>query len=256
MKRFFKQKGVSLIELLVAGFILVIVSLFVSTIFMRGSINVITAWEETTVLACMQELLEEIKGVSREYYRFIKVGTLTTNSAHHHHINIPALVRAGDNISFSVVAHDINDCRTNNTNSTPVTVIWEQKEGEGMVSCNFTGISLTDGIGLGNVTFSSNSSKPSKGVLHINSTTIGTSFDVAGIIVYPQAGEQIKDGDLIGTRTAIFELFDDPLDNTPKPDLLPGDYMKGTITFTWERRKGTGRNEKNLVTIIAPFPEE
>ncbi|MEW6096657.1 MAG: type II secretion system protein [bacterium] len=254
MKGFFRQRGVSLLELLVAGVILIMVALFVSSIFLQGSMNIVTSWEETTALSCMQELLEEVRGVSREYYRFIKVATLTTNPTSHHHINIPTLVQSGVPINYTVVAHDSSHNRTSNPDGEAVTVIWEQRRGEGIVTCDFTPITLTNGIYSGVVTFSSNSSKPCRGVLHITSPSIGTSSEAAGIIVYPQAGEKIIEGELNGTRTAMFELFDDPEDNNPD-DILPGDYMKGTITFTWESRKGRGGNKKSIVTIIAPFPE-
>lgn len=259
MKGFFKEKGVSLIELLIAGFLLIIVSLFVSSIFMRGSINLVSSWDETVSFSTMQELAEEVKGVARGYYRFIKVGSLTTNPATHHHINIPCLVPANTPVNYTVVAHDQNHNRTNeNPSSTPVRIEWEKVEGEGTVTANFPQeVSLqNNGMSSGQdqVTFSSTGSKLIRGYLHIRRFPQGPMTEkAAGIIVYPQAGERIEEGDLKGTRTATFELFDDPLDNPG--DLLPGDYMKGTITFTYQRKSQTGTGTKNMVTIIAPFPE-
>ncbi len=264
MKRLFEQKGVSIVELLIAGLILILVSLFVSSIFMRGSVNLVSSWDETVSLSIMQELAEEIKGVAREYYRFIKVGNLTNNPATHHHINIPCLVQAGTPVNFMVVAHDSDHNRTHHhPSSSPVEIEWEKVAGEGTVTVDFQGnVSLdNDGISpLRQVTFYLTGSKPVRGYLNIS--RVGHQPPITnhavGIIVYPQAGERIEEGDLKGIRTASFELFDDPLDNPPYypgADLLPGDYMKGTITFSYERKSQTGTGTKNMVMIIAPFPE-
>ncbi|MDI6734772.1 MAG: type II secretion system protein [bacterium] len=262
MNRFFKQKGVSLVELLIAGLILIFVSLFVSTTFMRGSVNLVSSWDETVSQTTMQELAEEIKGVARGYYRFIKVRTLTENLATHHHINIPCLVQAGTSIKFRVVAHDSDHNRTHaHPSSSPVSIEWEQVAGEGTVTADFRGKVSLRNDGISNekeVTFTSTGSKPIRGYLHIDGHPNGPRTErAAGIIVYPQAGERIEKGDLKGTRTAIFELFDDPLDNPPytTEELLPGDYMKGTITFSYQRKSQTGTGTKNMVMIIAPFPE-
>lgn len=259
---FFYQKGLSLLELLVAALLMTIVSLFVCSIFMQGSMNVITSWEETTVLSCMQELAEEVKGVSRDpngLYSYIIMredSGAQEATANHFHINIPTLVFASTTTNFMVVAHTQNNLRDNECNNI-VTPIWTGQDGN-IETVTFTppSIRLNNGIGIGTVIFPDLAigTTRARGFLSIQSNPPSPRRN---IIVYPQEGEQIEEreegGDLTGIRTAIFELFDDPEDGTP--DLLPGDYMKGTITFTWERRKGKGRNTKELVTIIAPFPE-
>jgi len=254
MRIFFKEKGVTLIELLVAALILIMTALFVFSLFLHGSINLVTSWEETRVLSYLEEMVEEVKSASRDpqglySYIVMRADTDTNPNVDHYHINIPTLVPATTTIRFTVVAHSlVNNIheRDDEQDHTIVTPGWEGIEGS--VTCSFSSqrIELDNGIGQGEVRFDS----PGRGYLYIQE---GTHRINRSIIVYPQAGEQIVERDLVGTRTALFELFDDPLDNNP-PDLLPGDYMKGTITFTWAR-KGKGRQTKNLVTIIAPFPE-
>lgn len=261
----FNQKGLSLLELLVASLIMIIVSLFVCSIFMHGSINVVTSWEETTVLSCMQELAEEVRGVSRDpggRYSYIIMREDAGNQegdTTHYHINIPTFVHTDKEIDFTVVAHTRDNLRDNENNNTQITPVWDGQEGN-IGTPTFTPSSLitnNDGIAYGKVTFPNlaTGTTRARGYLYIAE---GTRRVNRNIIVYPKDGERIKEkegGDLTGTRTAMFELFDDPEDNTPGPDLLPGDYMKGTVTFTWERRKGKGRERKDMVTIIAPFPE-
>jgi type II secretory pathway pseudopilin PulG len=263
MMRFFKQGGVSLVELLIAGLILIIVALFVSSIFMRGSINVITSWEETIVLSCMQELVEEVKCASRDpkgtyTYIIMREDEDDNINPDHYHINIPTLVHDDNTpINFTVVAHSVvNDIHARDDElggiGAVVTPVWELKEGNiGTPTFTPEDIDIDNGIGHGEIKFPKlpAGTTRARGCLYI----LGSPC-IRNIIIYPKAGERIVEGELVGSRTAKFELFDDPEDNNPN-DLLPGDYMKGTITFTWQRTKGAGKMEKNIVTIIAPFPE-
>jgi len=260
VKHFFKEKGVTLIELLVAGLILILTTLFLSGIFLHGSINIITSWEETLVLSCLQEKVEEVKSASRDpngpySYIVMRADTDSDKNVNHYHINIPTIVPAATTTEFTVVAHSLVNGvhERDEEQDNVVTPVWEEIEGSVTAIFPPTRIKLDNGIGYGEVTFHSTSSTSCRGQLYIQE---GTQIR-RNIIVSPNGGEQIVKRDLIGTRTALFELFDDPLDNPPRtldPDLLPKDYMKGTITFTWER-KGKGRKTKELVTIIAPYPE-
>ncbi|MFH1564219.1 MAG: type II secretion system protein [Nitrospirota bacterium] len=259
MKRFFKQKGVSLIELLIAGFLLIIVSLFVSSIFMRSSINLVSSWDETVSLSTMQELVEEIKGAARDPrgpYSYIVMRGTTTSPTTHYHINIPTLVHSNTNVDFTVVAHTANNERNDEENGagSKVQPMWELVEGSiGTPTLEPHGpdfVIFHKGIGNGTLQFPAlaTGTTRARGYLSIPNSPR------RGIIVYPQAGERIEEGDIKGTRTASFELFNDPLDGLGT-DTLPGDYMKGTITFSYQRKSQTGTGTKNMVTIIAPFPE-
>ncbi|MBI4753028.1 hypothetical protein HY793_01465 [Candidatus Desantisbacteria bacterium] len=243
------ETGMSFVELMIAGLLLLIVALIASTTFMGSSQTIIKSWDESVAVARAQELLEEVKGMRYEYIHQA-VGTGTPQLPYHIHLNVmnPVIMPSGSTttgVPVRIVAHTTDDYVAMGYNLGAVTLKWEHEGISGTES-----IQGGFGITVATITLTTNGTITQRlfGTLSIDGTTVSQR-----IMLFPSQGETISDKDMIGTITMGASFVDDPADNTPTPDIFPEDYKQITITTSWGKQ-GSKRGERQLATIIAPKP--
>lgn len=257
MKSLIKQeRGFSLLELMIAGLILLIVGLFVSSIFIRGSIEMTSNWQETVATTIANNLLDEIKGIAHTHehssYKYILMTAdndqpATVNTTHLH-IDISSFILGSKTTSFKVVAHTDQHQLDDENHTQGLTVSWTTPASSESwyATPTFTSkINLNSGQGTGWIIF------PDPPLKYRGDLTVsGAAWTITRrLMVYPSKGEAIARSDIPGTvtRRADFELVHDS--ESSNPNSL--DYMKGTITVNW----GQPVHQRELVAIIAPWPE-
>lgn len=248
------ESGMSFVELMIAGLLLLIVALITSTTFMSSSQTIIKSWDESVAVARAQELLEEIKGMRYEYiYQAAAIGTSVMDHIHLNVIN-PVIMPSGSttaNVNVRVIAHTTDDYVATGYNLGSLNLTWEHD------GTSTTAGSINGGLGSNNATIT----LTTNGI--ITQRLFGT-LSIAGtnplvyqrIMVFPSQGETISDKDMIGTITMESSFVDDPVDRTrttTPTDIFPEDYKQITITTIWGKQGGN-RGSRQLVTIVAPKP--
>lgn len=259
------EAGMSFVELMIAGLLLLIVALMASTTFMSGSRTIIKSWDESVAVARAQELLEEINGIRYEY---IYQATSISASIDNIHLNVinPIIMPSGSktiDIPIRVIAHDKDQ----------YVVVGYNNLGVGSFTWK-TGTLSTDGVldlsngNAATITLTTNSiTIRTYGTLSI---TVGGNSDSQRIMLFPEMGEVIKEKDMIGTIT-LGEIdsqgklvnrplfIDDITDDKWPTDIFPEDYKQITITTSWGKA-GSQQDDKSvsrqLVTIVAPKPKK
>ncbi len=245
------EAGMSFVELMIAGLLLLIVSLTTSTIFFNSSRTIIKSWDESVAVARSQELLEEVKGLRYEY---IHQAIATSTQASHFHLSVinPVIIPQGATsveIQARVIAHTDDDYIATGYNLGSLPITWEH-EGTSTIAGN---VSVEHGITAATITLTTNNIITQRlfGILSVN----GTSFQ--RLMIFPSQGETIADKDMIGTITMNASFVDDEADGVGgvgAGDILPDDYKKITVAVTCGKPGGK-TSSRQLVAIVAPKPE-
>ncbi|MDI6780560.1 MAG: hypothetical protein QME49_00385 [bacterium] len=242
------EAGMSLVELMIAGLLLLIVALTTATIFLNSSQTIVKSWDESVAVARAQELLEEVKGIKYEY---IHQATSTSTQMDHYHLSVvnPVIMPQGQksvDVQVRVIAHTNDDYIAAGYNLGSLTITWEH-EGISTIVGNISG-----GFGINTATITLTTkdivTQRSFGILSINN---GTSPQ--RLMIFPSQGENIKDKDMIGTITMNASFIDDSSDGVGAGDMLPDDYKQITVTVACGKPGGK-TSSRQLVTIIAPKP--
>jgi Tfp pilus assembly protein PilV len=244
--------GVSLVELMIAGFLLLIIALFTASVFMSSSNTMVKSWDESVAIARCQELLEEIKSLPYEY---IHQALADTAQVDHFHMNIinPILVPKNAttvNVDVTLVAHTQDDFIAHGYNNPEgISFIWEDMGTTTQVSNK---IRITGGIGDGVITLKMYEPVDYRRYGTLTGVNIGI---VQRVMLYPEAGEQVDGKDITGTITLRFVFYDDPNDMLAPGDIFPADYKVGSVTITWCKFSGGSVISRSLTAIIAPKPD-
>jgi len=244
------EAGMSFVELMIGGLLLLIVALIASTTFMGSSQTIIKSWDESVAVARAQELLEEVKGMRYEY-----IHQATSTAAEEHlHLNVinPIIMPQGSktvSVPVRIIAHTSDDYVATGYNFVPLNITWEH-EGTSTPAGN-----IQDGYGINaaTITLTTNGSITQRlfGTLSIDGTNVSQR-----VMLFPSQGETISDKDMIGTITMEASFVDDPADGTKTTtpaDIFPEDYKQITIITSWGKH-GSKSGSRQLVTIIAPKP--
>ncbi|MFH1898134.1 MAG: hypothetical protein ABH886_07855 [Candidatus Desantisbacteria bacterium] len=245
------EAGMSFVELMIAGLLLLIVALITSTTFMGSSQTIIKSWDESVAVARAQQLLEEVKGIRYEY---IHQATSTSVAMAHLHLNIinPVIMSSGTstvNVPVRVIAHTTDDYVAMGYNLGPLTLTWEH-EGTSTSAGNINNGGY--GINAATITLTTKGTITQRlfGTLTLNGGTPSVSQRV---MIFPAQGEAIKDKDMIGTITMEALFVDDEADEKWPTDIFPEDYKQIVITTSWGKSGGKS-GSRQLVTIVAPKP--
>ncbi len=241
------ESGMSFVELMIAGLLLLIVALTTSTIFFNSSHTIIKSWDESVAVARAQQLLEEVKGFKYEY---IHQAVSISDQADHLHLSVinPVVMPQGVKsvqTQVRVIAHTDDDYIAAGYNLGSLTITWDH-EGTSTIAVNISGGS---GINTATITLITNNAITQRlvGTLSIN----GTSSQ--RLMIFPSQGESISAKDMIGTITMNASFIDDIADGYGYGDKLPDDYKKITVNVTCGKPGGK-TSSRQLAAIIAPKP--
>lgn len=240
------EAGMSFVELMIAGLLLLIVALTTSTIFLNSSHTIIKSWDESVAVARSQELLEEVKGMRYEY---IHQAVAASTQMAHLHLNIinPVIMPQGNTsvqTQVRVIAHTEDDYIATGYNLGALTIKWEH---EGTIT---TAGNISGGYGSNFATITLTTNNPITQRL-FGTLSVGTTFQ--RLMIFPSQGEAIKEKDMIGTITMGASFIDDPADGVGDGDRLPDDYKQVTVTVTCGKIGGK-TSSRQLTTIVAPKP--
>ncbi|MFH1860137.1 MAG: hypothetical protein ABH870_03870 [bacterium] len=247
------EAGMSFVELMIAGLLLLIVALAASTTFISSSRTIIKSWDESVAVARAQELLEEVKGLRYEYIHQA-AATGTVNAAHLH-LNIinPVIMPQGQkttDVQVRVIAHTADDYIATGHNLGSLDIKWEY-EGTSTKAGKLQG---GDGIKTATITLTTNNpiTKRLFGTLSVTGT--GTlNSNSQRVMIFPGQGESIAEKDMIGTITMSTLFIDDSADGVGANDIFPDDYKQIAVTVIGGKSGGKSCS-RQLVTIIAPKP--
>lgn len=244
------EAGMSFVELMIAGLLLLIVALAASTTFMSSSHTIIKSWDESVAMARAQELLEEVKGLKYEYIH--QAGTGTVNGDHLH-LNIinPVIMPQGQkttDVRVRVIAHTVDDYIATEYNLGALTLAWEH-EGTSTPAGDIQG---GNGTNAATITLTTNGTLTQR-LFGTLSVTNGTSSCSQRVMIFPAQGEAIAAKDMIGTITMKALFIDDPADDVAPTDIFPDDYKQIAVTVIGGKPGGKS-SSRQLVTIIAPKP--
>jgi hypothetical protein len=240
------EAGVTFVELMIAGLLLLIVALTTSTIFLNSSHTIIKSWDESVAVARAQELLEDVKGLRYEY---IHQAPATSTQGSHLHLSIINPVIMGTRTTsvqtqIRVIAHTDDHYIATGYNFGSLTITWEH---EG-ISTTVGNIQGGYGINTATITLTTNNfiTKRLFGTL-----SVGACSQV--LMLFPAQGEAIAEKDMIGIITMGAVFIDDQADGVGVGDIFPDDYKQITTTVTCVKPGGKS-SSRQLIAIVAPKP--
>ncbi|MBI4777937.1 hypothetical protein HY792_03325 [Candidatus Desantisbacteria bacterium] len=247
------EAGMSFVELMIAGLLLLIVALAASTTFMSSSHTIIKSWDESVAVARAQQLLEEVKGLKYEYIH--QAATASTHAAHLHLSVInPVIIGTGATsveTQVRVIAHTEDNYVATGDSFGTWTITWKPEDGTNTSVEN--SLNGSGGIFAGTIALTTENPRTKRlfGMLSVgsNGSAYGTS---TRLMIFPAQGESIAEKDMMGTMTMSAKFIDDAADNLPT-DIFPDDYKQVAVTVTCGKSGGKS-SLRSLTTIIAPKP--